>query len=58
MIVLVPEAVDSRLLQGFPEGVEIAFLPKEGPLSEKALAAEFAVAPYGGARRFLPSFPT
>ncbi|ADD27175.1 MULTISPECIES: 2-hydroxyacid dehydrogenase [Meiothermus] len=57
MIVLVPEAVEARLLQGFPEGVEIAFLPKEGPLSEKALQAEFAVAPYGGARRFFAELP-
>jgi len=37
MILLVSEAVEPRLLQGFPEGVEVAFLPKEGPLSEKAL---------------------
>lgn len=57
MIVLVPEAVDPRLLQGFLEGVEIALLPKEGPLSEKALQAEFAVAPYGGARRFFAELP-
>lgn len=57
MIVLVSEAVDPWLLQGFLEGVEIALLPKEGPLSEKALQAEFAVAPYGEARRIFAELP-
>jgi phosphoglycerate dehydrogenase-like enzyme len=58
MVLLVSETVEPRHLQGFPEGVEVAFLPKEGPLSEKALQAEFAVAPYGGgARRFFAELP-
>jgi len=58
MILLVSEATDPGLLHGFPEGVEVAFLPKEAPLSEKALRAEFAVAPYGSsARRFVAELP-
>lgn len=58
MILLVPEATSPELLQGFPDEVEIAFLPKEAPISEKALQAVFAVAPYGsGARRFFAELP-
>jgi phosphoglycerate dehydrogenase-like enzyme len=58
MILLVPEATSSELLQGLPDEVEVAFLPREAPLSEKALQAVFAVAPYGsGARRFFAELP-
>ncbi|WP_299433797.1 2-hydroxyacid dehydrogenase [uncultured Meiothermus sp.] len=58
MILLVFEAIEPDLLQGFPEGVEVAFLPREAPLSERALRAEFAVAPYGsGSRRFFAELP-
>lgn len=58
MILLVSELIASDLLQGFPDSVEVAFLPKEAPLSEKALQAEFAVAPYGsGAKRFFAELP-
>lgn len=58
MIVLVSETIEPRFLQGLPLGVEVAFLPREGPLSQKALQAEFAVAPYGGgARRFFAELP-
>ncbi|GIW34543.1 2-hydroxyacid dehydrogenase [Meiothermus sp.] len=58
MILLVSEAIEPRFLQGLPLGVEVAFLPKEGPLSQKALQTEFAVAPYGGgARRFFAELP-
>ncbi|WP_027881286.1 2-hydroxyacid dehydrogenase [Meiothermus rufus] len=58
MILLVPESIEPRLLEGFPEGVEVAFLPREAPLSAQALEAEFAVAPYGsGARRFFAELP-
>ncbi len=55
MILLVSEVIEPGLLQGFPDGVEIAFLPKEAPLSEQALRAEFAVAAPGA---FLRSCPT
>lgn len=58
MVLLVSEVIASDLLQGFPGSVEVAFLPKEAPLSEKALQAEFAVAPYGsGAKRFFAELP-
>ncbi|RDI96208.1 dehydrogenase [Meiothermus sp. QL-1] len=57
MVLLVPESTAPEHLAGLPEGVEVAFFPKEGPLPEKVLAAEFAVAPYGGARRFLAELP-
>ncbi len=58
MILLVPESIEPRLLEGFPEGVEVAVLPREAPLSDQALKAEFAVAPYGsGARRFFAELP-
>ncbi len=58
MVLLVSEVIASNLLQDFPDSVEVAFLPKEAPLSEKALQAEFAVAPYGsGAKRFFAELP-
>ncbi len=58
MILLVPESIEPRWLEGFPEGVEVAVLPREAPLSDQALKAEFAVAPYGsGARRFFAELP-
>lgn len=58
MILLVPEVIGPELLHGFPDEVEVAFLPKETPLSEKALQAVFAVAPYGsGAKRFFAELP-
>lgn len=57
MILLVPEGTEARYLQGLPQSVEIAYLPKEGPLPEQALRAEFAVAPYGGAKHFFTALP-
>jgi phosphoglycerate dehydrogenase-like enzyme len=58
MILLVPEATSPELLLGLPDGIEVAFLPEKAPLSEKALQAVFAVAPYGsGARRFFAELP-
>ncbi len=58
MVLLVSEVIAPELLQGFPDEVEVAYLPKEAPLSEKALQAEFAVAPYGsGAKRFFAELP-
>ncbi|MCL6526791.1 MAG: 2-hydroxyacid dehydrogenase [Thermaceae bacterium] len=57
MILLVPEGTEARYLQGLPQSVEIAYLPKEGPLPEQALRAEFAVAPYGGAKHFFTVLP-
>ncbi|MBF6594731.1 MAG: 2-hydroxyacid dehydrogenase [Thermaceae bacterium] len=57
MILLMPEETDPQHLQGLPDSVEIAYLPKEGTLSEKALQAEFAVAPYGGAKHFFAVLP-
>lgn len=57
MILLVPEGADPQLLQGLPHPVEIAYLPKDGPPSEKALQSEFAVAPYGGAEHFFAVIP-
>lgn len=59
MVLLVPESTEAEHLVGLPEGVRLAYFPKEGPLPEEALEAEFAVAPYGGARarRFLDELP-
>lgn len=57
MILLVPEDADPKYLEGLPAEVEIAHLPKEGPLSEQARQAEFALCPYNGARRFLAVLP-
>lgn len=57
MILLVPEDADPRYLEGLPAEVEIAYLPKQGPLSATARQAEFALCPYNGARRFLALLP-
>lgn len=57
MILLVPEGTEARYLQGLPESVEVAYLPKEGPPLEKALQAEFAVAPYGSVKHFFAALP-
>lgn len=51
MILLVPEGTEPRWLEGLPAQIEIAYLPKEDPLSGKAQKAEFALAPYGSAAR-------
>lgn len=59
MVLLVPEGIDSSLLEGLPESVEIAYLPKEGAVSGKALEAEFAISPYGpGAKQLFAALPS
>lgn len=55
MFVLVQEGVEARYLEGLP--AEVVFLPKQGPLPAEAAQAEFAVAPYGPARRFFEEIP-
>ncbi|WP_027891318.1 2-hydroxyacid dehydrogenase [Calidithermus chliarophilus] len=55
MFVLVQEGVEARYLEGLP--AEVVFLPKQGPLPAEAAQAEFAVAPYGSARRFFEEIP-
>lgn len=57
MILLVPEGTDPTYLKGLPDSVEIAHLPKDGALSPQALQAQFAVAPYGGAKHFFAELP-
>lgn len=59
VVLLVPDSTRPEHLEGLPKGVKVAFLPREDPLSEEALEAEFAVAPYGSARarRFFAELP-
>ncbi|RIH83133.1 2-hydroxyacid dehydrogenase [Calidithermus roseus] len=55
MFLLVQEGVEARYLEGIP--AQIVYLPKQGPLPAEAAQAEFAVAPYGSARRFFDELP-
>jgi len=57
MILLVPEGTTPQYLRDLPDAVEIVYLPKGTPLPERALQAEFAVAPYGGAKHFFAVLP-
>jgi phosphoglycerate dehydrogenase-like enzyme len=55
MFLLVQEGVEPRYLEGIP--AQIVYLPKQGPLPAEASRVEFAVAPYGSARRFFEALP-
>lgn len=57
MVFLVPAELEPALFQPLPEGVELAYLAKDGTLSDNAKDAEFVLAPYGGARHMFPLLP-